>query len=457
MVLAALPAFAADAPKSDPGDTAWILTSAALVLLMTPGLAFFYGGLVRGKNMLNTLMMSFVALGVIAVEWVAVGYSLAFDPGNKFVGGLTWLGLEGVGQEPAAQYMSTVPHLGFMIFQAMFAIITPALISGAIVDRMKFKAYVVFIMLWSLVVYAPLAHWVWSLNPDASAAGWVGQMGALDFAGGTVVHISAGVSALVACLILGKRKGYPDQAMPPHNVPFVLLGAGLLWFGWFGFNAGSAGASNGLAALAFVTTNTATATAMITWLLIETLVTGRPTAVGAATGAVVGLVAITPAAGFVLPLGSIAIGGIAAAISYGAVQLRSKLKYDDSLDVFGCHGVGGLSGALLTGVFCTKAANSVVANEGLAYGGGFTQLGIQLASVGGTIVLAAVGTGIILVVLNLVFGGVRVAETVERDGLDTSEHGEEAYTGLVGGYSVMDESADAPMAQKMGVPRPAQE
>ncbi len=462
-VAIAAPAFAEDAPAPtiNSGDTAWILVSAALVLLMTPGLAFFYGGLVRGKNSLNTLMMSFVALAVIGIEWVLFGYSLAFAPGSQWLGGLDWLGLNGVGQEPSPLYMSTVPHLAFMVFQAMFAVITPALMSGSVVDRMKFKTYVVFIMLWSAVVYAPLAHWVWSFTtgPDGKLipGGWVGTLGGLDFAGGTVVHISAGVSALVAALILGRRKGYPDQPMPPHNVPFVLLGAGLLWFGWFGFNAGSAGAANGLAAAAFVTTNTATAAAMATWLLIETIF-NKPTAVGGATGAVVGLVAITPAAGFVTPLASIAIGGTAAIVSYAMIQLRTKLKYDDSLDVFGCHGMGGLTGAILTGVFCTKTVNPLVANEGLAYGGGFTQIWIQIISVAGTIVLAVVGTSVILFALKFTMG-LRPTEKEEQEGLDINEHGEESYSGLVGGYSLADEGSpfSPSMKQPSSVPRPAQD
>jgi ammonium transporter, Amt family len=450
------------APTINSGDTAWILVSAALVLLMTPGLAFFYGGLVRGKNSLNTLMMSFVALAVVGVEWVLFGYSLAFAPGSQWLGGFDWIGLNGVGQDPSPLYMSTVPHLAFMVFQAMFAVITPALISGSIVSRMKFKTYVVFIMLWSAVVYAPLAHWVWSFTtgPDGKLipGGWVGTLGGLDFAGGTVVHISAGVSALVAALILGRRKGYPEQPMPPHNVPFVLLGAGLLWFGWFGFNAGSAGAANGLAATAFVTTNTATAAAMATWLLIESIF-NKPTAVGGATGAVVGLVAITPAAGFVTPLASIAIGGIAAMVSYAMIQLRTKLKYDDSLDVFGCHGMGGLTGALLTGVFCTKAVNPVVVNEGLAYGGGFTQVWIQIVSVAGTIALAVVGTGVIMYALKFTMG-LRPTEKEEQEGLDINEHGEESYTGLAGGYSLVEEEPFSPssgMQQPSNIPRPAME
>ena len=458
----AAPAFAqgAPAPTINSGDTAWVLVSAALVLLMTPGLAFFYGGLVRSKNSLNTLMMSYVALAVVGLEWVLFGYSLAFAPGSQWLGGLQWLGLNGVGQEPSPLYMSTVPHLAFMVFQAMFAVITPALISGAIVSRMKFKTYVVFIMLWSAIVYVPIAHWVWSFTTDTAGklipGGWVGTLGGLDFAGGTVVHVSAGISALVAALILGRRKGYPGQPMPPHNVPFVMLGAGLLWFGWFGFNAGSAGAANGLAAAAFVTTNTATAAAMATWLLIETIF-NKPTAVGGATGAVVGLVAITPAAGFVTPLASIAIGGIAAIISYGMIQLRTKLQYDDSLDVFGCHGMGGLTGALLTGVFCTKAVNPAVVNEGLAYGGGFTQVWIQIISVAGTIVIAVVGTSVILYALKFTMG-LRPSDKEEQEGLDIIEHGEESYTGLVGGYSFAEEGSPfSPSMKQSSIPGPAQD
>ncbi|BAC91002.1 ammonium transporter [Gloeobacter violaceus] len=453
----AAPAFAQDAPKIDTGDTAWVLVSAALVLLMTPGLAFFYGGLVRGKNALNTLMMSFVALGVIALVWTLVGYSIAFGPGNGYFGSFAWLGLNGVGQDPNTAQAATVPHLAFMIFQMMFAVITPALISGAIVDRMKFKTYVVFIMIWSVVVYSPVAHWVWSLgNPDPTDAakmlpGWLGAIGALDFAGGTVVHLTAGISALVAAIILGPRKGFPNQPMTPHNVPFVLLGAGLLWFGWFGFNAGSALAANGLASLAFVTTNVATAAALSTWLLLDTFIGGKPTAVGAATGAVVGLVAITPAAGFVSPLSSIAIGGIAAIISFAAIQLKKKLNYDDSLDVFACHGMGGLTGAILTGVFADKSLNSL-GDNGLLLGNG-AQLIEQLIGVGAVAVYAAVCTTVILLALKFTLG-LRPSEEAEQEGLDTAEHGEEAYTGSIGGLGAMEEAMSS-TSQGQGFTRPA--
>ena len=417
------------APQVDSGDTAWILASSALVLLMTPALAFFYGGLVRGRNALNTMMMSFIAMGVVSVLWLLAGYSLAFAPGGPLIGGLEWLGLTGVGQEPSSTYMPTVPHLAFMVFQAMFAIITPALISGAVVERLKFKTYLVFIGAWSLLVYAPLAHWVWS--PD----GWLFKLGALDFAGGTVVHVSAGVSALVAALLTGPRRGFPRNAFVPHNVPFALLGAGLLWFGWFGFNAGSAGGANGLAANAFVTTSMAAAAAMTAWAIIDIFRVGKTTAVGAATGLVVGLVAVTPAAGFVTPLASLAIGAIAAGISYAAIQIRARLSFDDSLDVFSCHGLGGITGAILTGVFATKAVNP--AGSGLVDGNGgqvLTQALGVLAAAG----LAAAGTVVILTVLRYAMG-LRPAAQDEETGLDIADHGEAAYHGGeygLGGSSV---------------------
>ncbi len=456
----AAPALAQDAPKIDTGDTAWVLISAALVLLMTPGLAFFYGGLVRTKNSLNTMMMSFVALGVVAVTWVVAGYSIAFAPGSAYFGSFAWLGLATVGQEPNTAQAATVPHLAFMAFQLMFAVITPALISGAIVDRMKFKTYVVFIILWSLAVYSPVAHWVWSLgNPDPTDAtklvpGWLGAIGALDFAGGTVVHFTAGVSALVAAIILGPRKGFPSKPMPPHNVPFVLLGAGLLWFGWFGFNAGSAVAANGLASLAFVTTNVAAATAMSTWLLLDTVFSGKPTGVGGATGAVVGLVAITPAAGFVSPMSSIAIGGIAAIVSFGAIQLKKKLNLDDSLDVFACHGVGGFTGAILTGVFAQKELNSV-GDNGLLFGNS-AQLVEQFIGVGATGLYAGVMTAVLLLALKFTLG-LRPSESEELEGLDIAEHGEESYTGLVGGYTLSGEMGSGAKSQEFTRPAPQQE
>jgi Amt family ammonium transporter len=401
------------------GDTAWVLGSSALVLLMTVGLACFYGGLVRSKNSLNTMMMSIVAMGAISVQWVLVGYSLAFAPGSSWLGGLQWVLFRGVGGEPNA-YAATIPAQAHAIYQAMFAIITPALISGAIVERMRFRAYLAFLILWSTFVYAPLAHWVWG------AGGWLQKMGALDFAGGTVVHISAGVSALVAARFLGPRRDFRRMPLSPHNVPVVLVGAGLLWFGWFGFNAGSALAANALAALAFVNTNTAAAAALLTWALLDSARTGKMTAVGAATGAVVGLVGITPAAGYVTPPASIAIGVLCALVSYFAIQRRSRSMLDDSLDVFSCHGLAGVAGALLTGVFATKLANPA-GNDGL-FAGNPGQMLVQLYAVIAAIVIAAVGTIVILALVRAVFG-TRARISDEMIGLDLSEHGEEAYFG----------------------------
>ena len=402
------------------GDTSWVLASSALVMVMTVGLAFFYGGLVRSKNALNTMMMSIVALGVVSVLWVLYGYSFAFAPGNAWLGGTGWFGFRGVSMEPDPTYSTTIPLQAHAVFQLMFAIITPALISGAIVERLKFRGYVAFIALWATIVYIPLAHWVWGTG------GWLLKLGALDFAGGTVVHISAGFSAFVAAKLLGPRQGFQKAALVPHNVPLVLLGAGLLWFGWFGFNAGSALAANGLAAIAFVNTNTAAAAALVTWALLDTMRTGKVTAVGAATGAVVGLVGITPAAGFVTPMSAIAIGGIAAVVSYFAIQRRSKSKLDDSLDVFSCHGLAGVTGALLTGVFATKAVNPAAADGLLAGNPG--QMGIQLIAVGAAIALAVVGTVVIFGIVRVLFG-VRPNVKEEISGLDLSEHGEEAYLG----------------------------
>lgn len=402
------------------GDTSWVLASSALVMVMTVGLAFFYGGLVRSKNALNTMMMSIVALGVVSVLWVLYGYSLAFAPGNAWLGGTGWFGFSGVSMEPDPTYSTTIPLQAHAVFQLMFAIITPALISGAIVERLKFRGYVAFIALWATIVYIPLAHWVWGTG------GWLLKLGAMDFAGGTVVHISAGFSAFVAAKLLGPRQGFQKAALVPHNVPLVLLGAGLLWFGWFGFNAGSALAANGLAAIAFVNTNTAAAAALVTWALLDTMRTGKVTAVGAATGAVVGLVGITPAAGYVTPMSAIAIGAIAAVVSYFAIQRRSKSKLDDSLDVFSCHGLAGVTGALLTGVFATKAVNPAAADGLLAGNPG--QMGIQLIAVGAAIALAVVGTVVIFGIVRVLFG-VRPAVKEEISGLDLSEHGEEAYLG----------------------------
>jgi Amt family ammonium transporter len=402
------------------GDTAWVLTASALVLLMTVGLAFFYGGLVRSKNALNTMMMSIVALGVIGLQWVLFGYSLAFAPGNGWIGGLSWIGFSGVGVDPDPAYAATIPLQAHAIFQGMFAVITPALISGAIVERMRFRAYTAFLVLWATLVYVPLAHWVWG------AGGWLQKLGALDFAGGTVVHISAGVSAFVAARLLGPRQGFRRTPLVPHNVPLVLLGAGLLWFGWFGFNAGSALAANGIAVLAFVNTNTAAAAALVTWAALDALRGGKVTAVGAATGAVVGLVGITPAAGYVTPRAAIVIGAVCAVLSYFAIQRRSKSALDDSLDVFSCHGLSGIGGALLTGVFATKLANPGAADGLLA--GNAAQLGIQALAVLAAVVLSAVGTLVIFILVRAVFG-VRPEVRDEITGLDVTEHGEEAYLG----------------------------
>ena len=407
------------APAVSAGDTAWVLVSSALVLLMTVGLACFYGGLVRSKNSLNTMMMSIVAMGAISVQWVVLGYSLSFAPGSSVVGGFQWVLFRGVGGDPNPTYAATIPQSAHAIYQAMFAIITPALISGAIVERMRFRAYLAFLVLWSTLVYAPLAHWVWG------SGGWLQKMGALDFAGGTVVHISAGVSALVAARFLGPRRDFRRVPLSPHNVPVVLVGAGLLWFGWFGFNAGSALAANGLAALAFVNTNTAAAAALLTWALLDSARTGgKMTAVGAATGAVVGLVGITPAAGYVTPPAAIAIGALCAVVSYFAIQRRSRSQLDDSLDVFSCHGLAGVAGALLTGVFATKLVNPA-GNDGL-FAGNPGQLLVQLYAVLAAVLIAGAGTIVILAIVRAAFG-TRARISDEMIGLDLTEHGEEAY------------------------------
>ncbi|MDQ2766926.1 MAG: ammonium transporter [Gemmatimonadota bacterium] len=402
------------------GDTAWVMISAALVMLMIPGLAFFYGGLVRRKSSLNTLMMSVAALGVISVQWVVIGYSLAFSPGSPIIGGAQWAGFSVVGANANLTYAATIPHLAFAAFQMMFAAITIALVSGAVVERMKFSAYLLFAVLWSTLIYDPLAHWVWG------DGGWLHTLGALDFAGGTVVHISAGISALVAAIMLGKRRDFGRAPLVPHNVPFTVLGAGLLWFGWFGFNAGSALAANGVAANAFVTTHIAAASALTMWMVLDLFRNRHCTAVGAATGAVVGLVAITPAAGFVTPSAAIAIGVIAASASFFAMQMRSRTQLDDALDVFACHGVAGIVGALLTGVFATKGVNAG-GGDGLLAGNAH-QLLVQLYAVLATIVLAGVGTVILLSVVKL-FGGLRISLADEIAGIDVAEHGEQAYHG----------------------------
>ena len=410
----------APASKIDSGDTAWVLISSALVLLMTaPGLALFYGGMVRQKNALGTLMQSFIILALISVQWVLWGYSLAFGPDKGgIIGGLEWVGLKGVGQTPNPDYAATIPHQAFMLFQMMFAVITPALITGAFAERKKFSTFLVFILVWATVVYDPLAHWVWGVG------GWLRNLGALDFAGGTVVHISSGISALAAALVIGRRRGYGHQPMPPHNLPFTVMGASLLWFGWFGFNAGSALAANGLAAHAFTTTNTATAAAALGWMFTEWSSRGKPTVLGAASGAVAGLVAITPAAGFVTPMAAIVIGAVAGFICYTACNLKSKLGYDDSLDVVGVHGVGGTWGALATGLFATKLVNDA-GGDGLLYGNP-KQLGVQIVAVLVTWVLGFVMTTVILKVLDATMG-LRVTAEDEMAGLDLSQHSETAY------------------------------
>jgi ammonium transporter, Amt family len=400
-------------------DTTWILVSAALVMLMTPALGFFYGGLVRQKNVLATIMQSFFVLALISVSWVLFGYSLAFGPSTGgLIGSLDWVGLNGVGLEPSPDYASTIPHQLFMIYQGMFAVITPALITGAFAERTRFKAFAIFTLLWSTLVYAPIAHWVWGVG------GWLGELGALDFAGGTVVHISSGMSALVAAIILGRRIGFGEEKMDPHDSTMTVLGAALLWFGWFGFNAGSALGSGELAVTAFVTTNTAAAMGALTWVTMSWARHGTPSVLGAAVGAVAGLVAITPAAGFVTPMGAILIGLGAGVFCYLAVQLKGKLKVDDSLDVWAVHGVGGIWGALATGLFATTAVNADGAN-GLFYGNP-ELLWIQMIAVVVVGAYAMVMTFGIMKVLDVVLG-LRVPSDHEQVGLDSSQHGEVAY------------------------------
>jgi Amt family ammonium transporter len=413
-----------DSPASavSSGDTAWLLASAALVMLMTPALGFFYGGLVRRKNVLSTLMHSWFILALISVQWVLWGYSLAFAPdtGIGIIGGLQWIGLNGVGQDPNPDYAATVPHLAYMAFQMMFAVITPALITGAFAERKRFKAFVLFSLLWATFVYDPVAHWVWGTG------GWLRALGTLDFAGGTVVHITSGASALVAAVVLGRRKGFPKlESFDPHDLTMVVLGAGLLWFGWFGFNAGSALASGGLAASAFVVTNTAAAMAALTWMSVSWMVHKRPSVLGAAAGAVAGLVAITPASGFVTVPASIIIGLGAGGICFFAIHLiKERFGVDDALDVVGVHGIGGTWGAIATGLFATIAVNSAGAN-GLLYGNP-QQLLTQVIAVAASWVYSVVMTFIILKAIDAVIG-VRVPESEEVLGLDSTQHGEIAY------------------------------
>ncbi len=416
------PAFAEGATV-DTGDTAWVLTSAALVLMMTPALAFFYGGLVRRKNFLSVLMQCFMVACIVTIQWVVIGYTLSFGPDIKgMIGGLGWLGLKGVGAEPNADYAATIPHSVFMIYQCMFAVITPALILGAFAERMKFSAFCAFMLLWSTLVYDPICHWVWGVG------GFIRNMGALDFAGGTVVHINAGIAALVCAVVLGKRHGFPAKMSPPHNLPFAVLGAGLLWFGWFGFNGGSALGANGLAGNAFVVTHIAAAAAGLAWALLDWKFNAHPTVLGMITGVVAGLVAITPAAGFVAPMDAIWIGLGAAAICYFFVAVvKVKFGYDDALDVFGVHGVGGIWGAMATGLWAQKAINPA-GNDGLFYGNPGMVL-IQAKAVLVTVAYSFVLSFVLLKVVDILMG-LRVTEDQERIGLDLTQHREAAYTTL---------------------------
>ena len=427
-------AAAADAPRIDTGDTALVLVSAGLVMLMTPGLAFFYGGLVRAKNVVHTMNLSIVCMGLIGVLWTLVGYSLAFSPGgplDRVVGGLGWAGLVGVGDAPEASLSATIPHSAFMLFQAMFAVITPALISGAIVERIRMKAYLLFVGLWSLVVYAPVAHWVWA------PGGWLRNLGVLDFAGGTVVHVNAASAALVAAILLGKRRGLKTPTVLPHNVPFAILGAGLLWFGWLGFNGGSALAANGLASTAFLNTFFAPAAAALAWGLAELFLHGRISGVGLASGAVAGMVAITPAAGFVKPVPALFLGAAAALASFAAIRVRPKLGLDDSLDVFAVHGVAATLGAILTGVFASTAVNSAGADGSLGL------VARQALGVAATLVYSG-GLSFGLLKLVALVTPLRADEQDEWTGMDASEAGER-------GYIMADESAFGPAAE----PRPS--
>ncbi|PWB46097.1 MAG: ammonia channel protein [Candidatus Methylomirabilota bacterium] len=407
-------------PKIDSGDTAWMLTSSALVLLMTaPGLALFYAGLVRRKNALGTIMQSFITLALISIQWALIGYSLAFGPDTGgVIGSLAWVGLRGVGLEPNPDYAATIPHQAFMVYQMMFAAITPALITGAIAERMKFSAFLLFTILWATLIYDPLAHWVWGVG------GWLRKMGALDFAGGTAVHISSGISALAAALVVGRRRGHPGEPMPPHNLTMTVTGAALLWFGWFGFNAGSATAANKLATNAFVVTHLATAAAALAWMVVEWGSRGKPTVLGAASGAVAGLVAITPASGYVGPMSALFIGAGGGMLCYTACMLKGRLGYDDSLDVVGVHGVGGTWGALATGLFASKAVNPDAA-DGLFFGNPH-QFVVQVIATLACMLLAFVGTVILLKLIDALVG-LRISGEEEQIGLDLSQHEENAY------------------------------
>jgi ammonium transporter, Amt family len=427
-VLAPLAAMAQDAgpipagaplAKIDSGDTAWILVSTALVMLMTPGLAMFYGGMVRRKNVLGTIMHSFIAIALVSLQWVLFGYSLSFGPDVKgFIGDLSWAGLGKVGFAPNADYAPTIPHLLFMAYQMMFAVITPALISGAVAERMKFSAYLIFVLAWTTIVYDPVAHWVWG------AGGWLKNLGVLDFAGGIVVHATSGFSALAAALFIGKRKGFLRESMPPHDLPLTVLGAGLLWFGWFGFNAGSALASGSLATMAFLTTHLAACAATMTWVLVEWFHRGKPTMFGAATGSIAGLATITPAAGFVGPMAAVVIGIAAGILCYTALNAKTKFGYDDSLDAFGVHGVGGTLGTLMAGLFASVAINAAGANG--AFFGNTKQFFIQAGAVALVALYSFVVSLVMLKALDAVMG-LRVEPEQETEGLDISQHGEAGY------------------------------
>ncbi len=418
----ASPAAAAmsGAPKFDGTDTAWLLLCSALVLMMTiPGLALFYGGMVRRKNVLSTLMQSFILVAIVSIQWVLFGYSLAFSPGSAFIGALSWAGLSGVSAaQPYAAYSATVPNQAYMIYQCMFAVITPALITGAIAERMSFKGFLVFSILWITLIYDPLAHWVWGVG------GWIHEMGALDFAGGTVVHISSGVAALAAALMVGPRRGYRRDPMPPHNLTMTVTGAGLLWVGWFGFNAGSSLAANGVAVSAFVATHLGASAATLTWVAAEWWIGGKPTVLGAASGAVAGLVAITPASGYVGPVPAIVIGAVAGALCYSAVRMKSRFGYDDALDVVGVHAVGGIWGALATGLFASVLVNAAGAN-GL-FSGNPRQFFVQAIAVVASMGFSFIGSMILLKVTDALVG-LRVVDESEQVGLDLSEHEEAAY------------------------------
>ncbi len=410
---------AVPAARIDAGDTAWILISAALVMLMTPGLAMFYGGMVRRKNVLGTIMHSFIAIALVSLQWILVGYSLSFGPDIKgLIGNLSWVGLNGVGLSPNADYAPTIPHLLFMAYQMMFAVITPALISGAFAERMKFSAFLIFTIAWTTIVYDPVAHWVWG------AGGWMKNLGVLDFAGGVVVHATSGFSALAAALYIGKRKGFMHEHMPPHNLPMTVLGAGLLWFGWFGFNAGSALTSGTLATMAFLTTHTAAASATVAWVVVEWLHRGKPTMFGAATGSIAGLATITPAAGFVGPLPALLIGIAAGILCYIALNAKTRFGYDDSLDAFGVHGVGGTLGTLMAGLFASVAINAAGANG--AFFGNPRQFIVQAEAVALVALYSFVVSFIILKVLDATIG-LRIHADHETEGLDISQHGEAGY------------------------------